>query len=73
VVFATLVLAVQERQPKATDLTEQRQAEGDLLLNPNPATLFKDVGLKGQAPLCPLSGFLRGPLRESSQASRVSS
>ena len=33
-VFATLVLAVQERQPNANDLTEQRQTEGDLLLNP---------------------------------------
>jgi hypothetical protein len=33
VVFAALMLAFQERQPKAT------QAEGDLLLNANPATV----------------------------------
>ena len=38
VVFAALGLAVQERQPNANDLTEQRQAEGDLLLNPCGAT-----------------------------------
>ena len=38
VVFAALVLAVQERQPNANDLSEQRQAEGDLLLNPCGAT-----------------------------------
>jgi hypothetical protein len=48
VVFATLVLAfqVQERHPKADDLTEgAKQAEHDLLLNVNPATRFTLVGL----------------------------
>ena len=50
VVFAALVLAVQERHPKADDLTEEsRQAEGDLLLNPNPATRFTAVGLNGKS------------------------
>lgn len=37
VVFAALLLAFQERQPKAT------QAEGDLLLNANPATVANVV------------------------------
>ena len=51
VVSAALVLAVlvQDRHPKADDLTEKAvQAGGDLLLNANSATLFKDVGLKGK-------------------------
>jgi hypothetical protein len=52
VVFAALILAVlvQERHPKADDLTkEARQAERDLLLNANPATLFTIVGLNGKS------------------------
>ena len=52
VVFAALVLAVlvQERHPKAADLTEEaRQAEGDLLLNANPATRFTVVDLNGKS------------------------
>ena len=51
-VFAALVLAVlvQERHPKAVDLTEEaRQAEGDLLLNANSATLFTVVDLNGKS------------------------
>jgi hypothetical protein len=39
VVSAALVLAVQERHPKADDL----------LLNPNPATRFTAVGLNGKS------------------------
>jgi hypothetical protein len=52
VVFAALILTVlvQERHPKADDLTkEARQAERDLLLNANPATLFTVVGLNGKS------------------------
>jgi hypothetical protein len=50
VVFAALVLAVQEHHPKADDFAvESRQAEGDLLLNPNPATRFTAVGLNGKS------------------------
>ncbi len=48
VVFAALLLAilVQERHPKADDLTEEAvQAGGDLLLNAKPATRFTVVGL----------------------------
>jgi hypothetical protein len=48
VVFAVLVLAVliQEHHPKAADLTQDaRQSGGDLLLNADPATLSKFVGL----------------------------
>jgi len=48
VVSAALMLAVlvPDRHPKAVDLTERAvQAGGDLLLNANFATLFKDVGL----------------------------
>jgi hypothetical protein len=48
VVFAALLLAVlvQERHPKADDLTEEAvQAGDDLLLNANPATRFRVVGL----------------------------
>jgi hypothetical protein len=51
VVSAALMFAVlvQDRHPKAVDLTEEAvQAGGDLLLNANSATLFKDVGLKGK-------------------------
>ena len=51
-VFAALVFAVlvQERHPKAVDLTEgARQARGDLLLNANFATLSKVVGLNGKS------------------------
>jgi hypothetical protein len=47
--FAALLLAVQEHQRKANDLTEQRQAEGDPLLNPNPATRFAVVSLNGKS------------------------
>ena len=46
-VFAALVFAVlvQERHPKAADLTEEaRQTGGDLLLNANPAALSEVVG-----------------------------
>ena len=52
VVFAALVLAVlvQERHPKAVDLTEEAvQARGDLLLNANFATRFTVVGLNGKS------------------------
>ncbi len=49
VAFAALLLAVQERHPKANDLTERRQAEGDPLLNPNPATRFAVVSLNGKS------------------------
>jgi hypothetical protein len=50
VVFAALVLAIQERHPKADDLTEEpRQTEGDLSLNPNPATRFTAVGVNGKS------------------------
>jgi hypothetical protein len=52
VVLAALVLAalVQERHPKAADLTEEaRQAEDDFLLNPNPPTRFAVVDLNGKS------------------------
>jgi hypothetical protein len=50
VVFAALVLAIQERHPKADDLTEEpRQTEGDFSLNPNPATRFTAVGVNGKS------------------------
>jgi hypothetical protein len=40
-VFATLLVAVQERSPKPADLTqEKRQAEGNLLLYGHPGTHF---------------------------------
>jgi hypothetical protein len=51
VVSAALMLAVlvQDRHPKAVDLTEKAvQAGGDLLLNANSGMVFKDVGLKGK-------------------------
>jgi len=51
VVSADLMLAVlvQDRHPKAVDLTEKAvQAGGDLLRNSNSAMAFKDVGLKGK-------------------------
>jgi hypothetical protein len=51
VVSAALMLAVlvQDRHPRAVDLTEEAvQAGGDLVPNANSATLFKDVGLKGE-------------------------
>jgi hypothetical protein len=51
VVSAALMLAVlvQDRHPRAVDLTEEAvQAGGDLVPNANSATLFKDVGLKGK-------------------------
>ena len=45
VALAVGLLAVQERHPKANDLTAKAvQAGGDLLLNANSDTLFKDVG-----------------------------
>jgi hypothetical protein len=52
VIFAALLLAVlvQERHPKADDLTEEaRQAERDLLPNANPATRFTVVSLNGKS------------------------
>jgi hypothetical protein len=52
VVLAVLVLAalVQERHPKAADLTEEaRQAEDDFLLNANPPTRFTVVDLNGKS------------------------
>jgi hypothetical protein len=52
VVLAVLVLAalVKERDPKAADLTEEaRQAEGDFLLNANPAMRFTVVDLNGKS------------------------
>jgi len=51
VVSAALMVAVlvQERHPRAVDLTEEAvQAGCDLVPNANSATLFKDVGLKGK-------------------------
>ncbi len=51
VVSAALLFAVlvPDRHPKSVDLTEKAvQTGGDLLLNANSATLFKDVGLKGK-------------------------
>jgi hypothetical protein len=51
-VLAVLVLAdlVQERHPKAADLTEEaRQAEGEFLLDSNPATPFTVVDLNGKS------------------------
>ena len=45
VIFAALVLALLECQPKADDLTkEARQTSGSLLLNANPATPSNVVG-----------------------------
>jgi len=45
-VFATLLVAVQERSPKPADLTqEKRQAEGNLLLYGHPGTHFTVVDL----------------------------
>jgi hypothetical protein len=52
VVFAALLLAVlvQERHPKADDLSEEaRQAESGLLPNANPATRFTVVSLNGKS------------------------
>jgi hypothetical protein len=43
VVFAALMVAFQERHPKADDLTEARQTTGDLSLNANPATVAGEV------------------------------
>jgi hypothetical protein len=43
VVFAALMVAFQERHPKADDLTEARQTTGDLSLNANPATEAGEV------------------------------
>jgi hypothetical protein len=51
VVSAALMLAVldQDRHPKAVDLNAKAvQAGGDLLLNANSDTLFKDVGSNGK-------------------------
>ena len=51
VIFATLVLAVQlqERHQRRHDLTQKtRQVERDLVLNANPTTLFRGVGLDGK-------------------------
>lgn len=48
VVFAALVLAVQERLPRKFNSTEERvQAGGDLLQDSTSAALFKDVRLSG--------------------------
>jgi hypothetical protein len=50
VIFAALVLALQERHPKAADLTkEARQTGGNLLLNANSAELSKVVGSNGKS------------------------
>jgi hypothetical protein len=50
VIFAALVLAVQDSQPKATDLTkEARQTGGNLLLNANSAELSEVVGSNGKS------------------------
>jgi hypothetical protein len=52
VVAAALMLAVlvQDRQPKAVDLTEEAvQAGSDLLLNAHSATLFTVAGLNGKS------------------------
>jgi hypothetical protein len=48
VIFAALVLAVQEHQPNAT------QAERDLLLNANPATVASVVAKTEPAPSTPV-------------------
>ena len=50
VIFAALVLAVQERHPKSAVRTDEAsQTGGDLLLNANPAALSKVVGLNGKS------------------------
>jgi hypothetical protein len=55
VIFAALVLAVQELRPRADDLTEEAtQTRGDLLLNANllnanPAALSEVVGSNGKS------------------------
>ena len=50
VIFAALVLAVQERHPKADDRTEEAtQTRGDLLLNSDPAPLPEIVGSNGKS------------------------
>ena len=46
-IFAAVVLAVQQSQRKAADLTEEkRQTGGNLLLNANSAELSEVVGSK---------------------------
>jgi hypothetical protein len=50
VVFAALMVAFQERHPKADDLTEARQTRGHLLLNANPAAPPKSWARTERAP-----------------------
>ena len=50
VIFAALVLAVQERHPMAANLGEEaRQTSGELLLNASPAALSEVVGSSGKS------------------------
>ena len=42
-IFATLLIAVQELRPKCDNLTEASQAQNNLLLNGKPATRFTAV------------------------------
>ena len=50
VVFAALMVALQERHPKADDLTkEARQTTGDLLVNANPIALSNVVDPNGKS------------------------
>ena len=49
-IFAAVLLAVQERNPKRNDLTgEARQTQNNLLLDGKPATLFTPVGLNQES------------------------
>ena len=50
VIFAALVLAFQERHPKAPDLPDDgKQTRGDLSLNPRPTALSGVVGSSGES------------------------
>ena len=50
VIFAALVLAVQERHPMAANLGEEaRQTSGEFLLNASPAALSEVVGSSGKS------------------------
>ena len=50
VIFAALVLAVQERHPMAPNVGEEaRQTSGELLLNASPAALSEVVGSSGKS------------------------
>ena len=57
VVFAALMVAFQERHPKADDLTEARQTTGDLSLNANPATVAGEVANTSKTFMCEMIGL----------------